>query len=102
MYAWYEQATECYAVLSDVHGSLEDSDSDDLVNEIAESVWFTRGWTLQELIAPKKLTFFNSKWKSLWTKSTHSRELQEITHINHRLLEGDASLPDYSPAQRMA
>lgn len=32
MYAWYEQDTECYAILSDVHGSLEDCDSDDFVN----------------------------------------------------------------------
>jgi hypothetical protein len=54
-----------------------------------ESKWFTRGWTLQELIAPSKVIFYSREWKYLGTKSELARELTDITGIDGRVLKGD-------------
>jgi len=42
MFLWYKRAEICFAYLSDVRSPVESE----------SSRWFTRGWTLQELIAP--------------------------------------------------
>lgn len=59
MWDWYHQATICFAYLSDV------PDEDDCMEEdsaFSKSRWFTRGWTLQELIAPPVVHFYNASW----------------------------------------
>lgn len=73
MYRWYEKANLCYAYLSDV--SHEDGSS------FRNSVWFTRGWTLQELLAPSLIEFFDAEWNSLGTKDTLVQEISDITNI---------------------
>ncbi|KAF9480768.1 hypothetical protein BDN70DRAFT_594922 [Pholiota conissans] len=55
MYAWYERAGICIAYLSETHTTTH----------IPDDTWFTRGWTLQELIAPKKLKFYSAEWNRL-------------------------------------
>ncbi|KAF4458808.1 beta transducin [Fusarium albosuccineum] len=59
MYAWYRRSAVCYVYLEDV-------DATDLVNDDYSSLktarWFSRGWTLQELIAPRKRRFFGANW----------------------------------------
>lgn len=45
------------------------------------SQWFKRGWTLQELLAPKKVTFFDADWNKFGTRSTLSMEIEHITKI---------------------
>ena len=55
MFKWYANAEVCYAYLSDVLHLAGFSSSDG----ITASRWFTRGWTLQELIAPKGLSFLD-------------------------------------------
>jgi hypothetical protein len=60
MYRWYQEAKVCYAYLSDVQSK----------SEISNSRWFTRGWTLQELIAPSEVIFFDKEWKVLGTKTS--------------------------------
>ncbi|KAF2163115.1 hypothetical protein M409DRAFT_37306, partial [Zasmidium cellare ATCC 36951] len=57
MYQWYANAIECYAYLSDVDDAL-----DETFEQLRSSVWFTRGWTLQELVAPKSVSFYTSNW----------------------------------------
>ncbi|KAF8545565.1 HET-domain-containing protein, partial [Imleria badia] len=52
MYRWYHQSDVCYAYLHDVRDP----------SEFIESDWFSRGWTLQELIAPRHLKFFTKDW----------------------------------------
>ena len=54
MYHWYKRAEVCYAYLSDVHG---DPNEDKVVLRMrcGSSMWFKRGWTLQELLAPKEV-----------------------------------------------
>ncbi|KAI1736495.1 hypothetical protein F4680DRAFT_461013 [Xylaria scruposa] len=60
MFKWYQNAAQCYAFLQDVTGSVNDPSFQD-------NRWFTRGWTLQELIAPKRLSFYNQSWKAIGT-----------------------------------
>src|SRR5687767_6416994 len=59
MFRWYRQAQVCYAYLSDVTA----------IEQLAGSRWFTRGWTLQELIAPKVVQFFSATWTFLGAKN---------------------------------
>jgi hypothetical protein len=61
MYRYYERAEECYAFLSDV----------DTREQFTRSLWFTRGWTLQELLAPRNVIFLSRKWTILGHKSHH-------------------------------
>ncbi|KFY40185.1 hypothetical protein V495_05565 [Pseudogymnoascus sp. VKM F-4514 (FW-929)] len=68
MWNWYNKAAICLAYLSDV------PDGDDYMEEdsaFSNSRWFTRGWTLQELLAPKVVRFYNASWKFIGKKSDH-------------------------------
>ena len=55
MFRWYQQATRCYVYLSDVPGALSVVRWEDAFRQ---SRWFKRGWTLQELLAPKEVVFY--------------------------------------------
>lgn len=78
MYRWYRRAGECYAYLSDV--TWEDYDASILA--FRQSVWFTRGWTLQELLAPHYVIFYDCKWKFCGTKRDLSHEISAVTGIS--------------------
>jgi hypothetical protein len=75
------------------------SDVDDNGSDFSNSIWFSRGWCLQELLASKALTFF--EWKSLGTKEHLSQIISKVTGIHHEALCG-RDLQDYSIAQRMS
>ncbi|KAK5465363.1 hypothetical protein LTS15_001926 [Exophiala xenobiotica] len=97
MYRWYEEAAVCYVYLSDVH-SHED---------LGKSAWFTRGWTLQEMIAPDNATFYNRQWKSMGTKTSLAEVLSKISGVPTGLLKGVQNgrrprLDKWSVAQRMS
>lgn len=66
MFRWYTSARECYAFLDDV--TLHPNDVD-LLQVLRRSDWFTRGWTLQELIAPKAVVFVSAEWTVIGRKS---------------------------------
>lgn len=78
MFRWYQKAKVCYAYLEDV----------DDVSEFARSRWFTRGWTLQELIAPKDLYFYSTNWALLGNKNDLQGDLETITGISRDVLSG--------------
>ncbi|KAK5656630.1 hypothetical protein OQA88_4610 [Cercophora sp. LCS_1] len=85
----------CYTYLSDVEpGQPKGS--------ISTSPWFTRGWTLQELLASPKIKFFDSGWNALGTKVTLAGLLVQATGIPHHILTGFASLDTASVAQRFS
>jgi hypothetical protein len=86
MYNWYKNATVCYAFLPDVAASSAGNDI--APDGFAESRWFTRGWTLQELIAPSTVIFYGMSWAKLGTKSTLRDEVSAITGIDARILDG--------------
>jgi hypothetical protein len=98
MYAWYAEAAACYAYLSDVQTS-DDVQSEDSM--FRRSRWFTRGWTLQELIAPRFVDFFDTTWKFVGTKLTLSNLLHEITGVSLDSLR-TRGLRGISIAQKMS
>jgi hypothetical protein len=73
MFQWYNEAKICYAYLSDVVLATGDSPEELLVTGMDDflknSRWFTRGWTLQELLAPKLVIFFDSNWRKIGDKT---------------------------------
>ncbi|KAJ3005176.1 hypothetical protein NUW54_g4461 [Trametes sanguinea] len=68
----------------------------------AKSKWFTRGWTLQELIAPMELIFMSTEWMFLGSKACLARLLEEITSVDAQILNFYRKLDDVSVARRMS
>ncbi|QYT03735.1 hypothetical protein H0G86_010684 [Trichoderma simmonsii] len=99
MFRWYNCASVCYAYLSDVP---EDDNPSERGSRFRSSRWFQRGWTLQELLAPKHLRFFNTKWRFIGTKGTISNVIKDITHVPRQFLFGITGLHVASVAQRMS
>lgn len=83
MYRWYGEAVKCYAYLVDMRGLLEthDDQTERGFRRFEESRWFTRGWALQELLAPSTVLFFNSDWVELGTRASLHREISHWTGI---------------------
>ena len=81
MYRWYHEARDCYAYLADVRTIDLGPSFLDGGREFRESKWFTRGWTLQELLAPKRLTIYGSDWQELGSRSKLQSQISRITGI---------------------
>ncbi|KAL3293825.1 HET-domain-containing protein [Colletotrichum asianum] len=94
MYAWYRNSAVCIAHIEDFHG-------DDIDQATATNRWFTRGWTLQELIAPKDVIFYSGDWEEIGDKKKNSRRLEEITSIDRQVLLASRDLEDVSVAEKM-
>ncbi|KAH8886796.1 hypothetical protein GQ53DRAFT_337775 [Thozetella sp. PMI_491] len=99
MFRWYKRASVCYAYLSDIPG---DDDPRRRSSKFWISRWFKRGWTLQELLAPKRLQFYNSEWRYLGTKGGMCTAIEEITGVPRPFLKGITDLHTASLAQRMS
>ncbi|KAH9903264.1 hypothetical protein C8Q73DRAFT_785866 [Cubamyces lactineus] len=99
MYMWYQTATVCYVFLSDVTGRLKgDMDHE----EFFYSRWHTRGWTLQELLAPAAVVFLSRHWLYLGTKFTLALQLEHRLGIPHSVLTRAVPMEDVSVAQRFS
>ena len=90
MFRWYQEAARCYVYLSDVSMG---SDSPQVMRHTWEdafraSRWFTRGWTLQELLAPAILEFFSAEGKLLGDKQTLEGLIHHITSLPVAALRG--------------
>ena len=96
MYRWYQNAVVCYVYLYDVQSMTVWNNS-----SFSSSSWFTRGWTLQELIAPSNVEFYNSTWHKLGTKKSLGGTISVITRIDIEVLDG-AEPENYSIAKRMS
>ncbi|KAK5725247.1 hypothetical protein LTR17_013116 [Elasticomyces elasticus] len=104
MYAWYQNAevpgrTRCYALLSDVGGAAPFEESEHCFHR---SAWFTRGWTLQELLAPRKIFFFARDWNSLGDLGTLLDPVAGVTNIPQAVLRGDTPVHACTIAQRLS
>lgn len=100
MFLWYRNSEECIVYLSDLRS--EGLDEDDVLGALASCTWFTRGWTLQELIAPKYIIFYNQSWEYFGKIGTLCSEISSITKIPTDLLLGKKQLHNYSVAARMS
>jgi hypothetical protein len=89
MFRWYRNAARCYVYLTDVLTSDQvDLSLQPWEAAFRKSRWFTRAWTLQELIAPPSVEFFCSNGNRLGDKKSLARQLQEITGIPVSALQG--------------
>ena len=98
MFMWYAKSDVCYAYLYDV----PDIDRLDMTSPFYTSRWFTRGWTLQELIAPTAMVFVSQDWDVLGTKTELVHHLQAITGIDTDILLRRRDLVEVSIAQKMS
>ncbi|KAK8064309.1 hypothetical protein PG996_008961 [Apiospora saccharicola] len=102
MYRWYKNAVVCIAFLSDAiaFGSIWKH----FHIQCRESLWFTRGWTLQELVAPVEVLFYGREWKYLGSRKNDKEvrdSLHQITGIDIRVLDGSMHVSEVSVAERM-
>ncbi|KAF2628724.1 HET-domain-containing protein [Macroventuria anomochaeta] len=74
MFRWYQNATKCYVYLSEP--------------AFRSSQWFTRGWTLQELLAPSIVEFYSQEWEKLGDKGSLKLLIRKITSIPYEVLNG--------------
>jgi hypothetical protein len=90
MFKWYRGAARCYVYLADVPNL--DADPEATV-ELAFplSRWFTRGWTLQELIAPSSVQFFSVGGQLIGDKISRAQQIHRITNIDIEALRGNIS-----------
>ncbi|PSN67688.1 hypothetical protein BS50DRAFT_447945, partial [Corynespora cassiicola Philippines] len=95
MFNWYKAAAICYVHL-DVQfgGSVYDT--------LKSSSWITRGWTLQELLAPERLHIFDNSWSHIGCKSELMEPLSEASGIPAEALADNRNIQNYSIAQRMS
>lgn len=94
MFKWYRKAAECYAYLQDVRPR-------DIRSTFRKSRWFTRGWTLQELIAPPTILFFDYRWSKFGSKASLSGDIEDWTTIPSAVLM-TGTLTNYSVAKIMS
>ncbi|TFK91075.1 HET-domain-containing protein, partial [Polyporus arcularius HHB13444] len=99
MYTWYQNAAVSYAFLADVP-----SDQNPRADNSAfrQSRWFTRGWTLQELLAPRVVFFLSRDWQVIGTKTSLGHTIEHITTIPFSVLTFQSPLPDVSVARRLS
>lgn len=116
MFKWYRDAAVCYAFLEDVAtGDVPaytppkslavlgpEGRSTTTSIGFGRSRWFTRGWTLQELIAPRRVDFYNREWEMIGEKRTMSASLAKTTGIDSFILDGTADLQQVSVGRRMS
>ncbi|KAK6071700.1 NB-ARC and TPR domain protein [Seiridium cupressi] len=104
MFRWYRDAEKCYVYLPDVSSTPESSPSlgpRRWEEAFRNSRWFTRGWTLQELIAPKTVIFFSKEGVRLGDKRSLEPMIRDITGIHASALRG-ASLSNFTVSERQA
>ncbi|GAP87911.1 putative het domain-containing protein [Rosellinia necatrix] len=102
MFKWYRNAEVCYAFLEDFKcGQVQNSIGNATQLGFGHCRWFTRGWTLQELIAPKVVEFYDSEWHKVAEKEKDAAELRVITGIDEFILKG-GPLHEVSVGKRMS
>jgi len=96
MFRWYRNAAVCFVYLSDLApGAFFECD-------LAACRWLKRGWTLQELIAPRHVEFYDRAWNKTSSKAESLDLLFFCTGIEQGVLEDAASLPQIPVARRMS
>ncbi|KAK4442021.1 HET-domain-containing protein [Podospora aff. communis PSN243] len=105
MFRWYRDAEVCFAYMADVPFNVYRDPGQAGVRDahmFVSSRWFTRGWTLQELLSPANVVFLDNKWNIIGTKSSLKETVADVTGIPSSILTGRASIGSASAAQRMS
>ncbi|KAK7441812.1 hypothetical protein VKT23_016474 [Stygiomarasmius scandens] len=98
MFLYYRNAVVCYVFLVDVDVRYRKQ------HRMRDSEWFRRGWTLQELIAPLRVVFFDNRWKRIGCKCDDAlgSKISSITGIPRRVLVGKRPLRKTGVLERMS
>ena len=92
MFRWYRNAAICYVFLPDVFsipvGTHQEYNRQSWDSELSKSKWFNRGWTLQELLAPRTVQFFTPKGERIGDRASLQQQIQKITGIPVSALQG--------------
>ncbi|KAG7284324.1 hypothetical protein NEMBOFW57_010696 [Staphylotrichum longicolle] len=125
MFRWYKRARKCYAFLGDVDEApvLDSKAAPAAVEQdnpsrpalvpdnlglfcvqmqLSRSRWWKRGWTLQELIAPYNVEFYNCRWEFLTSKRANKRFISATFAIPEPILDHSDSLSSVCVADRIA
>ena len=97
MYRWYQRADVCYALLSDF-----DTRSTIPKTALPGCRWFTRGWCLQELLAPQNVVFFDAHWRYIGSKADLKDLISKITRIDEQILVDNSLISSVPVARRMS
>ena len=99
MFQWYSAAARCYVHLHDV---ADDDRPQADKSQFRRSKWFTRGWTLQELLAPHTVIFLSKEWREIGTRQDLAKTIEEVTGITADVLEGFTPISSVCVARRMS
>lgn len=106
MFTWYRDSQVCFVHLADLEPIPTDMNKRDrrpFLNEhLARCRWFTRGWTLQELIASRNVEFYDQEWNFVGTKSDLEDILSRITNIDSSVLRDSSRLREVPVGRRMS
>lgn len=103
MFKWYRGSHVCYAFIADLPPLRNKStDRDEWLSGKRSYRWFSRGWTLQELIAPKNIHFYDREWHPRGTKTTLAEEIARVTGIDDFILKDPKHLSSVPVARRMS
>ncbi|RWA04144.1 hypothetical protein EKO27_g10961 [Xylaria grammica] len=112
MFAWYANSDRCYVYFADLlQHTLSTGTAKSTVisgpvstNELRKCRWFTRGWTLQELLAPKTVIFFDSNWRQCGNKYDEGfrAQISEVTLIDTKYFRNRHQIFAASVSARMS
>jgi hypothetical protein len=91
MFRWYQRAAKCYVYLSDVPRTPTDAPSSDTTtwrSDFRNCRWLSRGWTLQELLAPETVEFYDKMGMKVGDKMSLERDICDISGIPAEALRG--------------
>ena len=92
MFLWYQQAGMCFAYLGDI----------DAVQKWEQSEWWRRGWTLQELIAPRDVLFYTRSWQFIGSKIQYKKDIACFAGVPEPVLSSRRMYMHYTVAQKLS
>ncbi|KAI3326790.1 heterokaryon incompatibility protein-domain-containing protein [Xylariaceae sp. AK1471] len=101
MFEWYHKSELCAVYLADLHYENKDGPNE-LYERLKACRWFERGWTLQELLAPTQVYFYDKNWTFIGTKKDLAVNIESITGIDRESVENPSSISLRSIAHKMA
>lgn len=106
MFKFYADALVCFAYLADVRRDSNAANASPQMLYDARtgkpSKWFTRGWTLQELLAPRNMLFYDTNWQLIGSKKGLAAQLEHVTGIDLKYLTGEEDFRTACIAAKMS
>ncbi|THU86631.1 hypothetical protein K435DRAFT_868090 [Dendrothele bispora CBS 962.96] len=106
MYSYYHNSEVCYVHLADVQNNSKVCyvypDVEVKGSPIWRSEWFQQGWTLQELVAPRRLEFFSADWEFIGDRHQLANDIHYLTGISPSVLNGSTPLHSVDIRTRMS